>query len=144
MPEIKKIDIATELLEAAIYHYFETGSYFVAIQCAGAAEELLGKYVEIYDGESAFESTNRGARKISKILYGQESSKKNMTFAMNYPRNSTKHMYGQHDDTVGIDPKDAAHELIDRAVENYYFLMSHIELNESSNLKRFYSASSET
>ncbi|ENS4968172.1 hypothetical protein ACE1GQ_000375 [Vibrio fluvialis] len=137
MNKVKKIEIAKELLEAALFHYYETGSYFASIQCAGAAEEVLGKYVETYGGESAFESLNKGARRISRALNGQESSKKAISYIMNYAKNSTKHMSGSGDTTVYLDPKEAARDLIDRAVENYYYLMQYIELEETENVKRF-------
>jgi len=137
MEKIEKIEIAKELLESALHHYYETGSYFYSIQCAGAAEEILGKYVELYGGVSAFESLNQGARRISRALNGQESSKKAIAYIMNYAKNSTKHMDGPKDTNIRVEPKEAAKDLINRAVENYYYLMQYIELEETENVRRF-------
>jgi uncharacterized protein (UPF0332 family) len=138
MGEIEKIDIAKELLESALYHYYESGSYFSAIHCAGAADEILGKYVEIYGGQSAFENDHYSLRRTSRVLKGQEPSKKSISKIMNYAKNTTKHMDGVLDTKVLGNPKTSAKNLLDRAIENYYFLMPHIELQETKNIKRFH------
>lgn len=137
MDEFEKIDIAIELLESSLYHYFESKSYFSAIQCAWAAEEILGKYVEIHGGQSAFETDNASVRRISKALSGKESSKKSINKVMNYAKNSTKHMDGELDTKVCGNPKPSAKDLLERAIDNYYLLMPHIELQETKNIKRF-------
>ncbi len=120
-----------------MFHYYESGHYFSSIQCAGAAEKILGRYVEVYGGESAFDSLNKGTRRISRALNGKESSKKAIAYIMNYAKNATKHMDGAHDTTISVEPKEAAGDLIDRAVENYYYLMQHVALDESENIRRF-------
>ena len=138
MGKVEKIDIALELLESALYHYYESDSYFSAIHCAGAAEEILGKYVEIYGGQSAFEKDHYSIRRTSKALTGQEPSKKHISKTMNYAKNTTKHMDGVFDNKVLGNPKVSAKNLLDRAIENYYFLMPYIELPETINIKRFH------
>jgi len=124
--------------KSALYHYFVSKSYFSAIQCAGAAEEILGKYVEIHGGQSAFETDNASVRRISKALRGQASSKKSISKIMNYAKNSTKHMDGELDTKVFGNPKPSAKDLLERAIDNYYFLMPYIELQETENIKRFH------
>jgi len=138
MGEIEKINIAIELLESALYHYYESRSYFAAIQCAGAAEEILGKYVEIHGGQSAFEIDNASVRRISRARNGQESSKRSISKIMNYAKNSTKHMGGEDDTKVFGNPKPSAKDLLERAIDNYYFLMPYIELQETKNITRFH------
>lgn len=137
MDEIEKIEIAKELLESALYHYYETSSFFTSIQCAGAAEEILGKYVEMFGGVSAFESMNKDARIISRALNGQESEKKEISYVMNYAKNSTKHMDNAQDTKVFVDPREAAKDLLGRAIENYCYLMQYLELEETENVRRF-------
>ena len=137
MIEIKKIEIAKELLESALYHYYDSQQYFSSIQCAGAAEEILGQYIEINGGESAFEKQNKDVRKITKILNGSESPKKDITYVMNFAKNSTKHMDKDADETLVLDPKLEAEDLLDRAVTNYYNLMPHLDLNETNYIKRY-------
>jgi len=91
MTEIPKLEVAIELLHAALHHYYVDERYFAAVQCAGAAEELLGKYVELEGGESAFESLNRGARRIYKALNdGKESSKERYDLCDELPKERDK------------------------------------------------------
>ncbi|PHS69364.1 MAG: hypothetical protein COB23_07040 [Methylophaga sp.] len=137
MEEIKKITIALELLDSALVHYYDTQQYFSAIQCAGAAEEILGRYVTHYEGESAFERLSLATRRVSRLLNGEESSKKSISYIMNFAKNSTKHMNNIDDETIIIDSKDEANDLLSRAVENYYYLMQYIKLKETKNIQRF-------
>ena len=82
MEKIEKIDIAKELIEAALGHYFETQQYFASIQCAGAAEEILGRYVKGYGGVPANEKLNKSIRQVSKLLNGKESSIKSVSVSL--------------------------------------------------------------
>lgn len=66
-----------------------------------------------------------------------ESKPKNIADVMNYAKNRTKHMGSQGDDYVHFDPKAEAHDLLDRAVSNYYTLMSHFELPETELVRKF-------
>jgi len=137
MIEINKIEVAKELLESALYHYYDSQQYFASIQCAGAAEEILGRYIESHGGESAFEIQNRDVRKISKIFNGSESPKKDISYLMNYAKNSTKHMNKVDDEALVLDPKLEAEELLNRAVTNYYNLMTHLDLEETEYIQRY-------
>ncbi len=137
MIEINKIEIAKELLGSALYHYYDSQQYFSSIQCAGAADEILGRYIESHGGEAAFEKQNRDLRKISKILNGAESPKKDISYRINYAKNATKHMDKKGDETVAFDPKFEAECLLDNAVGNYYNLMAHIDLEETEYIKRY-------
>jgi hypothetical protein len=139
MSGIQKLDIAKELLESALFHYYETQSYFASLHLAGAAEEVLGRYVENTGSKSSFASLRDGAVRISEILYGEENSscEKSIAQVMNSAKNSTKHMNEKNDDRVFFDAKSAAKDLLDRAVTNYYHLMQYYPLDESENLRRF-------
>lgn len=134
----EKLVVATELLDRALRMYYEGSSYFAALHLAGAAEEILGVYVERHGGESSFKSLQRGSVKISKFVNGGvESKPKDIAFVMNHAKNSTKHMDTEDDDHVYFNPQTEARDLLDRAVSNYYSLMSLYELPETELVRRF-------
>ena len=134
----EKLQVAVELLDRALRMYYEGNSYFAALHLAGGAEEVLGAYVERSGGESSFKSLQRGAVRISKFLNGgEESSSQDIALVMNHAKNRTKHMNSEGDDHVFFDPKIEARDLLDRAVSNYYALMSFHELPETELVRRF-------
>jgi len=134
----QKIEIASQLLDTALRHFFsEPPEYFATICLAGAAEEILGKHVESKGGESSFNSMKNGAVLISQFLEGESTTEKAIHKLMNKAKNSTKHMDGGDDSTVDFDPKAEAKDLLERAVTNYYQLMVHFELKETDLLTRF-------
>jgi len=119
--------------------YYDGNSYFAALHLAGGAEEVLGAYVERSGGESSFKGLQRGAVRLSKFLNdgGVESKPKHIAAVMNHAKNHTKHMDPEEEDRVYFDPKIEAHDLLDRAVSNYYALMSIYELPETELVRRF-------
>lgn len=135
-----KIEIASQLLNAALRNFFsEPPEYFATICLAGAAEELLGKHVQAKGGESAFTSIQQGALRISKFLGEHEKSVNGKSIAelMNYAKNSSKHMSGQDDINVVFDPKTEAGDLLSRGVTNFYQAMEHYDLKETELICRF-------
>lgn len=136
---IEKLQVATELLDCALRMYYEGNSYFAALHLAGGAEEVLGAYVERSGGESSFKSLQHSAVKLAKFLNdgGVESTPKDIAAVMNHAKNRTKHMDLEDDNHVYFDPKIQAHDLLDRAVSNYYALMSIYELPETRLIRKF-------
>ncbi len=139
-----KLVIATELLDRALQMYYEGNSYFASLHLAGAAEEILAAYVKKYRGTSSFESIRDFSAILSKtellqdlIGDGVKPTAKNIAETMNKAKNSTKHMNERDDDVVHFDAQAEAKDLLDRAVTNYYHLMSFLELEETSLLRRF-------
>jgi hypothetical protein len=100
MEGTEKLDIAKELLEVALFLYYEKEQYYASLHLAGASEEILGAYVKAKGGEPVFESINTGARKVAELFSGQMPKKKDMGEIINRARNSTKHMDGEHDSLV--------------------------------------------
>lgn len=141
MTSTTKLDIATELLHTALRLYFEEGSDFATINLAGAAEELLGKHLEVHDMETSFASLRDSAVRLSKHIYkdASESNPRDIAKIINRPKNSTKHMDGADDDTVSFNPRLQARDLLDRAITNYYNLMDRYELVETELVRRFHS-----
>ena len=54
----------------------------------------------------------------------QRPTQKKMAELINEAKNKTKHKNGIDDSAVNFDPKSEAYELLDRALDNYYNLMS--------------------
>lgn len=134
----EKLQVAIELLDRALRMYYEGDSYFAALHLAGGAEEILGAYAEHAGEESSFKSLLRGAVKLSKYFNGGvESNPKDIVAIMNHAKNRTKHMDNKSDDHVRFDPRVEAKGLLDRAVSNYYTLMSYYELPETELVHRF-------
>ncbi len=137
MEEVSKIDIALEYLEVALGCYLESGQYFAALHCAGAAEELLGKFVEMKGGESAFRSTQASAIQFGAYLYGQHAKPKDMADIINHAKNRSKHMDGSHDSSIRFDPRQEAHDLIERCMRNVYVLMRTENIAETERMRVF-------
>ena len=135
----EKLIVAIELLDRALGMYYEGNSYYAALHLAGAAEEILGVYVERSGDESSFKSLQRGAVVLSKVINdGVESSPQEIAAIMNHAKNRTKHMDKEKDDHVRFDPKIEARDLLGRAISNYYTLMRHYSLPETEFINKFY------
>ncbi|MDD4996973.1 MAG: hypothetical protein PHI99_02410 [Syntrophales bacterium] len=144
MREVQKLFIATELLDRALQMYYEGNSYFASLHLAGAAEEVLAAYVKKYGGTSSFEFMRDFAVMLSKteivknlIDDGVDPTEKNIADIMNRAKNTTKHMNETDDDFVHFDAQAEAKDLLDRAVTNYYYLMSFLDLEETRLLRQF-------
>jgi len=68
MKQIDKLNIACELLDRSLRLYYSGDSYFACLHLAGAAEEILGVYVEKAGAESSFENFRTAAVRLSKFL----------------------------------------------------------------------------
>ncbi|WP_217450827.1 hypothetical protein [Vogesella oryzae] len=134
-----KLTIACELLDRALRLYYEGDSDFAALHLAGAAEELLGKYVEAFGGESSFANLQSAAIRLSKYINedGTESTPKAIAGVMNRAKNATKHMEKTGKDHVTFNARTEAHDLLDRAVSNYYQAMDAYDLPETELIWRF-------
>ncbi|MDH0301691.1 MULTISPECIES: hypothetical protein [unclassified Pseudomonas] len=119
---VSKLEIAVELLDSAIAHYLDpTPRYFSAISLAGAAEELLGKFAERAGQTHAADSLSQAALRIARSFEASEKTTlSSIRQLMNHARNATKHMDPNAPSHVEFDPREAARDLIDRAMTNYY------------------------
>jgi len=134
-----KMYVAIELLENAIDAYFRA-AYFAAIQLAGGAEEIFGKYIaRVSPSDNAFASLKNFAVELA----GPSNEKERLVLGkaigdrMTYARNRTKHINQTGDDDILFDPDLEAKDLLDRAVTDYYHLMNYFSLPESDLLRRF-------
>jgi len=62
---------------------------------------------------------------------------KEMEGLLNHAKNRTKHMDSTEDSVVTFDPAEQAHDLLDRAVSDFYHLMQYCPLAETPLIARF-------
>lgn len=128
MKQIEKLEIALEQLEDALSAYFHA-RYYSAIVLAGASEQLLAGYVLKHGGTPAWSQSRSAIVMIAnglKLLQEGDptpTTEQDIGDLLNHAYNNSKHA-GSKDHTLQLDPKSEAHELIDRAVLNFDFLLS--------------------
>ena len=132
-----KLDVACQQLETALRLFFHSEEYFSVITLAGAAEEILGAHLKIIGKTTSLESLVQGAVGISKALTGNPSKPKSILIIANHAKNSSKHMDGDDDTTFNANPKKDATDILGRAIDNYYELMSHSDIPETLLVQRF-------
>jgi hypothetical protein len=96
MIEYPKINIALEYLEAAIEERELHQRYFVAMNLAGVAEELLGKIIRVVGKTDQLTNTANTLTEVQKVgiepLGWEERSKKDFKTLLGSTKNSIKHM----------------------------------------------------
>ena len=119
---MNKNDVAQIQLERAMRLFLEEEDYISAITLAGAAEEILGK--QIKDRPNALDEY---VGIIEKLLAkcSEQSDKKAIGDYLNYPRNSLKHLKVGDRQDFNFQFKEAASELIERAILNYLKVTSY-------------------
>jgi hypothetical protein len=134
---VEKLTVACEFLEQALRLYYES-SYFSAIHLAGAAEELLGAHLTLLGKESTFHNYRTvGVALANSFGDGPPITRRDMETLLNHAKNRSKHMDSLEDGVITFDPAEAAHELLDRAVSDYYHLMQYCPLAETPLIARF-------
>lgn len=116
-----KIEIAVEYLELAIEQYIKRQNYFSSLHLAGAAEEILGKYVRLNGEQDALSNFAEAMHEIGLLNGNTLPLKKNKEY-LNFAKNKVKHMNSAADDTTDINPKEEALEMIERALQNFSML----------------------
>lgn len=139
MVTITKLDVARELLDEALHLYTEEKAYFASLHLAGAAEEILGQYVEEQGQVSSFVKNKNAAIQISNILRqdGTRANDTKMGNLINAAKNTTKHKQGKKDHMVKFDARSEAYDILDRALDNYYTLMDYFDLTETEAMRKF-------
>lgn len=119
MPTFTKREVAAHQLERALRLFLDENDYVCAITLAGASEEILGKLLEKSCQEYALGSFVKACVTIGKSIHGKEWPPKKFVTMSNEFRDSLKHIT---DGQVVTVPKEAAVEILDRAIENYWRL----------------------
>jgi len=129
----EKLDIACQQLNTAIDLFFEGVNHFSVITLAGAAEEILGRYMELVGKQSSLDGIVKGTALVHKHLYGEDLPHKEFKFRANMARNSIKHLDSDEDLNVTFDSKEEMIDMLVRATDNYFGL----EIPESDQVQKF-------
>ncbi len=131
--------VSEHQINRAIRLFLDEKDYYSSGTLAGAAEEILGSLL-VKGGAS--HSLNDQIKSVLGMLSSEEiealaegkqkSHSKIVASVLNFYRNWLKH-YCEDDFETNIDAEEAAAELIDRAVTNFFRLTS----RESREMRRF-------
>lgn len=125
-----KAEVAAHQLERALGLFLEDTDYVCAITLAGACEEILGKLLEKSGKENSLGSFVKACVAAGRVVHGEEWSPKVFVSMANEFRDGLKHYTDGQSITV---PREAAVEILDRAIENYWQLTGH----ETPLMRRF-------
>lgn len=115
MNRIDKLDIADEMLDAAINEFINHQRFIAAINLAGVAEELYGKYIRITGRlDTQLETINA----VKKMTKNPSMSTKDWKNIANYLKNSIKHFDSEKDRYIEIDSENEARLMIADALSN--------------------------
>jgi hypothetical protein len=131
---IDKLEIADELIETAIKLYLDDKRYASALNLAGVADEIYGKWVRIRGGEDALSSNVLLANAIARLDGSSGLPMKDWKKIARTAKNMIKHMDSISDREIEIDLEDEARALIGDALINHGML----ERNMTATLQRFY------
>ena len=132
--------VAMQLLDSALQMYY-ANSFFAAIHLAGAAEELFGAYLKLWNtGRPAAESFHDEC--IGYLGYGPEdpapaSVSKQLYRSIFNARNRTKHMHAEGDHEITFDPLLEAETAIDRAMDNFIGVSEVLGIHPTRRMNRF-------
>jgi hypothetical protein len=131
--------VALELLDSALQMYYAK-SFFAAIHLAGAAEELFGAYLELWNSaKPAAESFHDDA--VQALGYAADEVpaplSKLMYRAIFHSRNRTKHMHLRDDHDISFDPLQEAEAVLGRALSNFYEVAEMLGVTPTRRMYRF-------
>ena len=124
------LEVAEHQLERALRLFLDEKDYVCSITLAGASEEILGKLMEASGKEHALGSFVKACVETGKIVYNENWAHKDFADMANSFRNALKHLVTE--DPIMV-PREAAVEILDRAIENFFALTS----RETKNMRRF-------
>jgi hypothetical protein len=136
---IDKIQVATELLDRALQMYFDQ-AFFASIHLAGAAEELFGAYLTLWQaGRPAADSFHDDAASV--LGFGPSEVPKDVSrqlYSLIFrSRNRTKHLNAEGDHEIMFDPLLEAETVLNRALENFYAAADVLGLRPTRRMYRF-------
>lgn len=115
MNRIDKLDIADEMLDAAINEFIKHQRFIVAINLAAVAEELYGKYIRITGGlDTQLETINA----VVKMTKNPDMKTRDWKNIANHLKNSIKHFDSEKDRYIEIDSENEARLMIADALSN--------------------------
>ena len=115
MKNIDKIQIAEEMMTAALVECIEHRRYFAAINLAYVAEELYGKLIRISGEKTMRDEVIDSVLKEDKEGY---LDRKLIKSVASYYKNSIKHMNSRNDRYISINVESEVRHAISAAMEN--------------------------
>ena len=113
-----KLIIADEMMESAIENYIDHKRYFAALNLAGVAQEIYGKWIRINGGKDLPSQSLDNMEAVHKEL-GEEFNRKKFVNLGNLPKNSIKHFDGINDRHAVLEPNfDSFLQLAEAFVEH--------------------------
>ena len=119
LPTYTKLQLARHQLDRAIRLLLDERDPICAITLAGAAEEILGKLIQLQGGTHSLQDFIDECVTIGRERFKEEWKTKDFAEMENFYRNELKHYVAGSDITV---TKECAIGIIDRAIENYWRL----------------------
>lgn len=132
--KVDKLIIADEMIEAAIEEFLTYQRYFAALNLAGVAEELYGKYVRIQGGRDIQMEIIEAAGKLEKMYGHPDTPLKEWKNIANHLKNAVKHFDSEKDRYLEFDAEDEAKSMIGDALSNH----AKLEREVTPTIKRFY------
>jgi hypothetical protein len=129
-PLLSKLEIAHLQLERALSLFLGEHDYVCAITLAGASEEIFGKLLEQQGKPTTLATFADACVMVGLRVYKESWSKKDFVQMENHFRNGLKHLTDGEPMHI---PREAAIEILDRAIDNYWNLTG----SESPNIRRF-------
>jgi hypothetical protein len=131
LPSYTKQELAAHQLDRAIRLLLDDDDAVCAITLAGAAEEILGKLIEINGGTHSLKEFIDECLACGRRV-GEDWKQKEFADMANHFRNELKHYVEGSDVTVSA---ECAHQIIDRATENLWRLTG----RQSEQVRRYMS-----
>ncbi|WP_339897698.1 hypothetical protein [uncultured Gilvimarinus sp.] len=130
VPVYTKLEVAELQLERALNLLLEEADYISSITLAGASEEILGKLLNEQGQEGDLEGFVNACVQLGRDEFQEDWPKREFVSMANYFRNGLKHY--TDGDSISV-PEEAAVEILNRAINNYWKLTS----KETELIKRF-------
>lgn len=118
METVDKIQIAEEMMTAAIVECREYCRYYAAINLAGVAEEVYGKLLWLAGKQTMRDEIIESAVELENAEGDPFLTRKDIKRAASYFKNAIKHMDSKNDRFMQINAKSEAEFAIAEAMEN--------------------------
>lgn len=129
---IDKLEIADELMESAIESFLDKKRYCSALNLAGVAQEIYGKWIRINGGKDFPNQTLDAIEKLS-MNNNDEFDRKETKKRGNHPKNTIKHLDSADDRFAVLEPVfDSFLQLAEAYVEH-----KRLDRPSTENIKRF-------
>ena len=129
---IDKLEIADEMMESAIECYLDQKRYFSALNLAGVAQEIYGKWIRINGGKDLPRQSIDNVEELAK-LSGSDFIRKEYVKIANSPKNTIKHFDSKLDRYAFLEPH------LDSYIQMMEAFVEHTRLGrpKSGNILRF-------